>query len=182
MEVEEENLVHGQLRTVRLAKTPVKDDQGSIVGVLGIFWDVTEQRLLENKVRQVQKMEAVGQLAGGVAHDFNNLLTVILGNVSLLRAHRMPEEVEKELLSATEKASLRAAELTSKLLGFSRRTALRLVETNLNACVEETVMILRRTIDPAITIEGDPAPNLRDAGAHPHPMNQVPLNHCPKPP
>lgn len=178
LELEEESLVHGQLRMVRTVKTPVKDDRGSIVGVLGIFWDVTEQRLLESKVRQVQKMEAVGQLAGGVAHDFNNLLTVILGNVSLLRAHRMPEEVEKELLSATEKAALRAAELTSKLLGFSRRTALRPVETDLNACVEETVMILRRTIDPGIAIEVDAAPHLWTVQADPSQMNQVLMNLC----
>jgi len=123
-------------------------------------------------------MEAVGQLAGGVAHDFNNLLTVILGNVSLLRAHRMPEEVENELMSATEKAALRAAELTSKLLGFSRRTTLRLVEINLNACVEETVMILRRTIDPAITIAVDAAPNLWNVQADPSQMNQVLMNLC----
>jgi PAS domain S-box-containing protein len=177
-ELEEENVIQGRSRTVRVIRTPVKDERGSVVGVLGMFWDVTEQRQLENKVRQVQKMEAVGQLAGGVAHDFNNLLTVILGNVSLLRAHRMPEEVENELLRTTEKAALRAAELTSKLLGFSRRTGLRLVETNLNGCVEETVLILRRTIDPAITIEMDAAPNLWDVEADPSQMNQVLMNLC----
>jgi PAS domain S-box-containing protein len=178
LEVEEQNLVNEQLRTVHLVKTPVRNDQGDIVGVLGIFWDVTEQRLLEAKVRHVQKMEAVGQLASGVAHDFNNLLTVILGNVSLLRAGRTSLDLDYELLSATEKAALRAAELTSKLLGFSRRTALRLVETNLNTCVEETVMILRRTIDPAITIQVDSAPNLWKVEADPSQMNQVLMNLC----
>jgi two-component system, cell cycle sensor histidine kinase and response regulator CckA len=176
LELEEQSLVNGQLRTVRVVKTPVKDDQGRIVGVLGIFWDVTEQRLLETKVRQVQKMEAVGQLAGGVAHDFNNLLTVILGNVSLLRARPMPEEVDAELLTATETAAVRAAELTGKLLSFSRRTTLRLIETNLSVCVEETVMILRRTIDPAIAIATDTASNLWKVEADPSQMNQVLMN------
>ena len=178
LELEEQNFVNEQLRSVRVIKTPVKDDQGDQVGVLGIFWDVTEQRLLETKVRHVQKMEAVGQLASGVAHDFNNLLTVILGNVSLLRAGRSPEDIDDELLSATEKAALRAAELTSKLLGFARRTALRLVETDLNACLEETVMILRRTIDPAITIQVDRAPQLWKVEADPSQMNQVLMNLC----
>jgi PAS domain S-box-containing protein len=178
LERDEQNLVNEQLRTVHVVKTPVREDQGESSGVLGIFWDVTDQRLLEAKVRHVQKMEAVGQLASGVAHDFNNLLTVILGNVSLLRAGRAPEEIDDELLSATEKAALRAAELTNKLLGFSRRTALRLVETNLNTCVEETVMILRRTIDPAITIEVNLAPNLWKVEADPSQMNQVLMNLC----
>src|SRR5207237_3556455 len=135
LELEEENIVQGKERTVRVLKTPVKDGQGGIVGVLGIFWDVTEQRALEAQLRQSQKMEAVGQLAGGIAHDFNNLLTVILGNVSLLQAGLTRDDARYELLSATEKASLRAAELTSKMLGFSRRTTLRREPATLNHCV-----------------------------------------------
>ena len=119
-ECEEQNLITGQPRTVRTVKTPIKDRKGHIVGVLGIASDVTEQRQLETKLRQVQKMETVGQLAGGVAHDFNNLLTVILGNVSLLRARRMQEEADQELLGAMEMAALQAAELTGKLLGFAQ--------------------------------------------------------------
>jgi two-component system cell cycle sensor histidine kinase/response regulator CckA len=178
LEREEQNFVNAQLRTVHVVKTPVRDEQGEITGVLGIFWDVTDQRLLEAKVRHVQKMEAIGQLASGVAHDFNNLLTVILGNVSLLRAGRAPGEIDEELLNTTEKAALRAAELTNKLLGFARRTTLRLVETNLNTCVEETVMILRRTIDPAIRIEVNLAPQLWRIEADPSQMNQVLMNLC----
>jgi PAS domain S-box-containing protein len=178
LEREEQNLVNGQPRTVRTVKTPIKDRYGRIVGLLGIASDVTEHRQLETKLRQVQKMEAVGQLAGGVAHDFNNLLTVILGNVSLLRARRIHEEADRELLGAMEMAALRAAELTGQLLGFVRRTALQLVETDLNACIDETVMILRRTIDPAVAIDVDAASQLWRVDADPSQMNQVLMNLC----
>jgi PAS domain S-box-containing protein len=178
LELEEENLSGGKMHTVRVIKTPVKDDQGRGVAVLGIFWDVTEQRTLEAQLRQSQKMEAVGQLAGGVAHDFNNLLTVILGNVGLLRVGRPLVADERELLAATEKATLRAAELTSKLLGFSRRTAPRLEPTKLNASIEETVSLLRRTIDPRISLVAQPDPACWMVQADPGQMNQVLMNLC----
>jgi PAS domain S-box-containing protein len=178
LELEEQNLLNGKMRTVRVIKTPVRDAAGKIVGVLGIFWDVTDQRALEAQLRQGQKMEAVGQLAGGVAHDFNNLLTVILGNVSLMRAGVAPGHPDDELLAATEKAAVRAAEMTSKLLGFSRRTHLRLEPANFNMVIEETFMLLRRTIDPRIDIETRLAPDLWTVRADASQMNQVLMNLC----
>src|SRR5262249_45750492 len=178
LELEEQNLSDGQLRTVRVIKTPVKDDQGKVAGVLGIFWDVTEQRALESQLRHAQKMEAVGQLAGGVAHDFNNLLTVILGNVSLARASLAVNDANEELLSLTEKAALRAAELTSKLLGFSRRTTLRLESTNLVSAFEETLALLRRTFDPRISIVTHLSPEPWQVRADLGQINQVLMNLC----
>jgi PAS domain S-box-containing protein len=178
LEREEQTLINGRPRILRTVKAPIRDRYGHIVGVLGIASDVTDHRQLETRLWQVHKMEAVGQLAGGVAHDFNNLLTVILGNVSLLRARRMHEEADQELLGGMEMAALRAAELTSKLLGFVRRTALRLVETDLNACIDETVLILRRTIDPAVAIEVDTSPHLWPVEADPSQINQVLMNLC----
>jgi PAS domain S-box-containing protein len=178
LEFEEENSLTGQPRTVRVIKTPVKDDQGRVVGVLGITWDVTEQRALEAQLRQAQKMEAVGQLAGGVAHDFNNLLTVILGNVSMLQSEIAAESRGRELLAATEKAALRAAELTSKLLGFSRRTTLRLEPATFNTSIDETVALLRRTFDPRITLVVNKAPDPWLVQADPGQINQVLMNLC----
>jgi PAS domain S-box-containing protein len=183
LELEEQNLLHGKLRTVRVIKTPVKDAHGRPVRVLGIFWDVTEQRSLEAQLLQSQKMEAVGQLAGGVAHDFNNLLTVILGNVALLRegsdALGLRNGIDRPaLLEATEKAAFQAASLTSKLLGFSRRTSLHLAPTNLNACVEEAITLLRRVIDPRITIECRAAADLGTVRADPGQINQIVMNLC----
>jgi len=178
LELEEQNFANGQLRTVRVIKTPVHDDQRRISGVLGIFWDVTEQRALESQLRHAQKMEAVGQLAGGVAHDFNNLLTVILGNVSLVKTGLAEDDPHKQLLELTEKATLRAAELTSKLLGFSRRTPLRLELSNLTAAIQETVALLQRTVDPRIKLVTHISPEPWEVRADLGQINQVLMNLC----
>jgi two-component system cell cycle sensor histidine kinase/response regulator CckA len=109
-----------RLRTLRLVRTPYYGPIG-IAGVVGMFWDITDQRHLENQARKAQKMEAVAQLAGGIAHDFNNLLTGILGNLALARKE-LPEETPlRSLLAQAAEAGQRAADLTRQLLGFSRR-------------------------------------------------------------
>jgi PAS domain S-box-containing protein len=178
LEVEEQNPAGGKMRTVRVIKTPVRDASGEIVGVQGIFWDVSEQRGLEAQLRQAQKMEAVGQLAGGVAHDFNNLLTIILGNIGLIQASLSQEDRRHELLAASEKAARRGAELTAKMLGFSRQTTLRLQPVNLNAAIEEAVALLRRSIDPRIELLTRPANDLWAIEADAGQINQVLMNLC----
>ncbi|HMC89429.1 MAG TPA: ATP-binding protein, partial [Gemmataceae bacterium] len=176
--LEEENPVGGRMRTVRVVKTPVKDEQGRNIGVLGIFWDVSEQRALEAQLRQAQKMEAVGQLAGGVAHDFNNLLTAILGNLSLVLSNVPADEPNRELLRAAEKASERAAILTRQMLGFSRQTLLRPQPTSLRNVMEEVVGLLRRTFDPRINLQIDSPNDVWLVQADPGQMNQVLMNLC----
>lgn len=178
LELEEENVSEGRTRLVRVVKRPMRNEQGEIVGVLGIFWDITHQRALEEQLRHAQKMEAVGQLAGGVAHDFNNLLTAILGNVSLVLARLAPDDPNRELLQITEKAALRAAELTRQLLSFSRRTRLRPQATELNPIVEETLSLLRRTIDKRIDIQSDLDPHCGQVYADAGQMQQVLMNLC----
>jgi PAS domain S-box-containing protein len=178
LELEEKNLINGMLRTVQKVKTPVFDDHGQVVGVLGIFWDVTDQRNLEAQLRQAHKMEAVGQLAGGIAHDFNNLLTGILGNLSLALADLPMDHPSHELLASAEVAALRAAELTRQLLGFSRRTPLVSQPVDLNACVEETVRLLRRTFDPRIAIQLRQTVELWRVRGDASQIGQVLLNLC----
>src|SRR5262249_26739774 len=138
LEAEEQNLISGQLRTVRVVKTPVRREGGGVGGVLGIFWDVTEQRALEGQLQQAQKMEAVGLLAGGVAHEFNNLLTVILGNISLTLHTTDDADPNHELLAAAELACTRAGDLTQQLLGFSRYGPWRPQPTHLRPVVGAT--------------------------------------------
>jgi PAS domain S-box-containing protein len=178
LELEEQNLANDVARTVRVIKTPVKDGSGQVTGVLIIFWDVTQQRELEAQLRQAQKMEAVGLLAGGVAHDFNNLLTAILGNLSYVQVELPPEHSAQKLLKAAEKASRRAANLTSQLLGFSRRTLLRPESVNLNETIDEVVGILRRTIDPRVSLVLEKQPDLWCVQADSGQMNQILMNLC----
>jgi PAS domain S-box-containing protein len=101
---------------------PMHGRDGETVGAVLVFRDVTEKRQIEDRVRHAQKMEAVGQLAGGVAHDFNNLLSGIMGYAQLLHGSDRPSEQRDRFIEQILIACKRAADLTSQLLSFSRRT------------------------------------------------------------
>ncbi len=140
----------GSLRTVVVNKFPVPDAEGKVIGVGTISTDVTEHRLAEEQLRQAHRMEAVGQLTGGVAHDFNNLLAVIMGNAELLGERLGADD---ELVESIMRAASRGADLTQRLLAFSRRQPLRPRATDLRELVDGMGELLRRTLGETIKIE-----------------------------
>jgi PAS domain S-box-containing protein len=165
-------------RLVELVINPLIDDHGKLLGLLGVGRDITGRRRLEEQVRQTGKMEAIGRLAGGVAHDFNNLLTIILGNLSLTSNRLTSGGSVHELLGDCEKAAQRAAELTSQLLGFARRTPVALEPIDVKSCIAETTQLLKRTIGLGISIETDIDPNLGTVEADRGQIGQVLMNLC----
>jgi two-component system, cell cycle sensor histidine kinase and response regulator CckA len=114
--------------------------------------DVTEQRRAEEQLRQAQKMEAIGQLAGGVAHDFNNLLTGILGHASVILESAPHGSEAHEAAVTITSAGLRAAELTRQLLGFARRGTLRKEPFDAHAVLRDLARLLERTLDKRIQL------------------------------
>ncbi|HEX7083196.1 MAG TPA: ATP-binding protein [Gaiellaceae bacterium] len=141
--------------------------------------ETTEERHLSEQLRHAQKLEAVGQLAGGVAHDFNNLLTVINGYSSLALARAL--EVDPLLARRVEQvlaAGQRAATLTEQLLAFSRQQVLRDRVVDVNAAVLDVNGMLRRLLGPKIAVETRLDPDLHEVKADPGGLEQVLMNLC----
>lgn len=143
----------GEESWIEIEIAPITNDKGEYTNWVSIERDVTERHTLEERLRESQKLEAMGQLTGGVAHDFNNLLTVILGNAELL-ATRLTEDQQLRLMAEmTAKAAERGAELTNRLLAFARRQALQPKDVDANKLIASIEPMLRRTISEEIELE-----------------------------
>ncbi|HJS45170.1 MAG TPA: ATP-binding protein [Rhizomicrobium sp.] len=151
---------HGEDRMAELFAAPMPSSLGETGTVVLYLVDVSEQKALETKFAQSQKMQAVGQLAGGVAHDFNNLLTVIIGNCEfLLMRHQAGDPSFKEINEVHQNA-LRAAALVSQLLAFSRKQTMQPKILALGDVIGELAQMLRRLVGEGITLTVEREPDL----------------------
>ncbi|MCI0488788.1 MAG: ATP-binding protein, partial [Blastocatellia bacterium] len=166
----------GSIITVRLSGRTIKDAQGNPEGFEVIAENVTERRLLEEQLRQSQKMEAIGRLAGGIAHDFNNLLTAILGYDQLAMSRLEPDSPMRQELEEIMNAGQRAASLTSQLLAFSRKQMLQPKVLNLNTVIEKSSRMLKRLIGEDIELTAIQAPSLGRVKVDPAQIEQVIMN------
>jgi PAS domain S-box-containing protein len=149
---------------------------GDTTRVVGLVVDVTERHRLEGQLRQAQKMEVVGRLAGGVAHDFNNLLTVISGYTELALRGLPPQDPTAGLLAEIRGAAERAASLTRQLLAFGRRSLVQPRVLDLNAALASSESLLRRLIGEDIVLEARLGPDMGSVRADPAQLGQVVMN------
>lgn len=148
----------GGTRWIRDRAFPVLDGSGRTVRVAGVAEDITERRQLEAQLRHTQRMESVGQLAGGVAHDFNNWLTVIFGYTEVLAETVGEHAFGAQALHEIRRAAERAASLTRQLLAFSRKEVLQPAVHDLNVIVRDTEKILQRVLGEDVTTDFALAP------------------------
>jgi len=131
----------------------IKDKNGEPIGAVIVIRDITEYLKLEDELRQSQKLESIGQLAGGIAHDFNNMLGAIMGSVELLLIHLKDNDLLRNYGETILNASEKAADLTHKLLAFSRKGKIKNEPVEIHKAIENVITLLQRSIDRRIEIK-----------------------------
>ncbi|HEV7703788.1 MAG TPA: PAS domain S-box protein [Gemmatimonadaceae bacterium] len=166
----------GLIRDVHMSQCALHDKLGAPTGFVGIYSDETQRKQLEAQYRQAQKMEAVGQLAGGVAHDFNNLLTVIISYSQMLLADMAESSASRADVHEIKRAAERAALLTKQLLAFSRQQVLRPQILDLNVVIGDLEQMLRRLLREDISIVLSLDAELGTVAADPGQVEQIVMN------
>jgi len=144
---------NGELFWVYLTMSPLKNTEGTITSYMAMMEDISERRKLEEQLRQAQKLEGIGQLAGGVAHDFNNVLTAIIGYAYLAYLHMQKEDPLRNHLKQILDYSEKAATITKSLLAFSRKQTTQPSRFNLNDLISNFQKFLRRLLPENIEIQ-----------------------------
>ncbi|MBN2322241.1 MAG: response regulator [Spirochaetes bacterium] len=163
---------------LNISASLIKDDSNEPIGVMASFIDSTERKRLEAQFRQAQKMEALGQLAGGIVHDFNNLLQVITGYTSLEMMNAPRESDRYNNLMQIKVATERGKGLTEQLRFFTRQDTGKARTICLNDVVNETYNLLKRTFQPETQIRLTLDKDLRSVKADPSQMSQLLMNLC----
>jgi len=166
----------GSYRLILARGSPLFDDQGKPIRMLGSHVDITERAELEGQLRQAQRMESIGRLAGGIAHDFNNLLTVMLSTADLAMADlREGDPLRTDFLEIRH-AVERAVALTRQLLAFSRKQVLQPAVLNLNTVIANMEKMLRRVIGEDVDLAVVPTEDLASVTVDPGQIEQVIMN------
>jgi two-component system cell cycle sensor histidine kinase/response regulator CckA len=168
----------GALMTVSLASSVIKNESGASIGIMTSFVDVTESRQLEAQIQQIQKMDALGQLARGIAHDFNNILTAISGFLQLLLIEAEPDSQMHHDIMQIKSTVERGAGLTKQLRYFTRQATGKRQKVNLNEIASEANELLKHTFAPDITISLKLSADPWSVEADPNQMSQVLVNLC----
>lgn len=162
--------------TLRGSALPVRNAQGTMLGVINLFEDITERLQLEERFLQAQKMESIGRLAGGIAHDFNNLLVPIIGYVDLGLHSLTPDSKLFADLQQVRLAAERAADLTRQILAFSRRQMLEIRAVDVNTIVQSFSAMIGRLIGEDVLLQTRLTPDLPMIRADKVQIEQVLLN------
>jgi two-component system, cell cycle sensor histidine kinase and response regulator CckA len=166
----------GSVFPVELRTSLLRDEAGVATGMWAIVRDLTEHKLLQRQYFQSQKMEEIGRLATGVAHDFNNLLTIIIGYSEQLLNNSSPGDSTRSELEQIRAAGERAADLTSKLLAYSRKQIIQPRVLDLNSFIKDNSKLLRRLVGEDVEIITVPAPDLGRVKADLIQIEQILLN------
>ena len=164
---------------------PIRDEAGDLVGFAKITRDVTERKhtqealqVAQEALAQARKMEALGQLTGGVAHDFNNLLMIVMGSMELLKKRLSDDEKSRRLVDNAYQAAQRGALLTQRMLAFARKQELKPAVVQISELVHGMADLLRRTLDPSVQITFEIPVELPPALVDPNQLELAVLNLC----
>jgi PAS domain S-box-containing protein len=163
-------------RSFDFGMRPIRNDAGAVVAIVPEAVDITERRQAEEALLQSQKLEAMGQLTGGVAHDFNNLLTPIIGSLDMLQRHEVGTERERRLIGGALQSAERAKTLVQRLLAFARRQPLQPRAVDVAALVEGMANLIGSTTGPQIKVVTEAADDLPSAKADPNQLEMALLN------
>jgi signal transduction histidine kinase/FixJ family two-component response regulator len=166
----------GQYRVLQDQGVVAPSTDGEAREIFGVILDATDRRSLEEQLAQARKMEAVGQLTGGVAHDFNNLLTVVLGNIDMLATRKEEDERRMRRIEAVRQAAERGRDLTGQLLAFSRRQHLTPVTLDVNRLIRDFAPLMRQAVGEAVTLDLELGPEGLNTHVDPTQLETALLN------